>query len=434
MIHRTARFIMAALLLTSLGFAASAQDEATSFTVTIENISGQALFDNFGVFNTPIDAEEAGPAFPGSGYSFSFDAEAGQSLHFATMLVQSNDLFYSPDENGIALFDDNGDPISGDVTDQIQLWDAGTEVNQEPGVGEDQAPRQAGPNTGEGEFAPVLEISQVGDGFEYPAVSDYISVEIDGMGSSFTVTINNIGGETAIPGPIAPGVFVVTDETAPLFQSGALDYGQGLEAIAEDGNPAISATVFGGIEGAVVGPIAPGVFIVHSDPAPLFTTGEPDRGEGLEGIAEDGDPSGYADSDSAVIFNTPVDGDGPGPALPGSAYSFTFDAVAGDNINFATMFVQSNDLFYGPNEAGIPLFDDMGAPLTGNVTRYIQLWDAGTELNEEPGVGENQAPRQSGPDTGEDEMGVVLDIADVMDEFSYPPVAAVVRVTVTVNE
>lgn len=434
MIHRTVRFVLAALLLTSLGFAASAQDEATSFTVTIDNISGQALFDNFGVFNTPVDAESPGPALPGSGYSFSFDAEPGDSLHFATMLVQSNDLFYGPDENGIALFDADGNPISGDVTDQVQLWDAGTEVNEEPGVGETQAPRQEGPNVGETEFAPVLEISAVEDGFTYPAVNEYISVTIDGMGTSFTVTINNIGGETAIPGPIAPGVFVVTDETAPLFLPGALDYGQGLEAIAEDGNPAIANTVLGGIEGVVVGPIAPGVFVVHSEPAPLFTVGEPDRGEGLEGIAEDGDPSGYADSDSAVIFNTPVDADGPGPALPGGAYSFSFDAVPGDNINFATMFVQSNDLFYGPNELGIPLFDDMGAPLTGNVTRYIQLWDSGTEVNEEPGVGENQAPRQAGPNTGEDEMGVVLDIADVVDEFNYPPVAAVVRVTITAAE
>ena len=60
------------------------------------------------------------------------------------MYVQSNDLFLSPGDTGIALFADDGLPISGDITAQIGLWDAGTEVNEEPGVGANQAPRQAG--------------------------------------------------------------------------------------------------------------------------------------------------------------------------------------------------------------------------------------------------------------------------------------------------
>lgn len=50
------------------------------------------------------------------------------------MFVPSTDLFYAQDENGIAVFDETGMPISGDVTDQVMLWDAGTEENQEPGV------------------------------------------------------------------------------------------------------------------------------------------------------------------------------------------------------------------------------------------------------------------------------------------------------------
>ena len=35
-------------------------------------------------------------------------------------------------------------------------------------------------------------------------------------------------------------------------------------------------------------PLAPGAFVVHSGPNPLFTEGEADRGEGLEGLAESG--------------------------------------------------------------------------------------------------------------------------------------------------
>ena len=58
-------------------------------------------------------------------------------LSFATKFVQSNDLFYAPDGEGIAVWGDDG-PITGDITDQIMLWDAGTEVNQEPGTGADQ--------------------------------------------------------------------------------------------------------------------------------------------------------------------------------------------------------------------------------------------------------------------------------------------------------
>ena len=65
------------------------------------------------------------------------------------MLVQSNDWFFAFAPEGLELFDEGGAPVTGDVTDQVAVWDAGTEVDQEPGVGEDQAPRQAGPNTGD---------------------------------------------------------------------------------------------------------------------------------------------------------------------------------------------------------------------------------------------------------------------------------------------
>jgi hypothetical protein len=53
------------------------------------------------------------------------------------MMGQSNDWFYAPAESGIDLFE-NGRGISGDITSQMVLWDAGTEVDQEPGIGSDQ--------------------------------------------------------------------------------------------------------------------------------------------------------------------------------------------------------------------------------------------------------------------------------------------------------
>ncbi len=91
------------------------------------------------------------------------------------------------------------------------------------------------------------------------------------------------------------------------------------------------------------------------------------------------------------------------------------------------MFGQSNDVFYAPS-AGIDLFDSAGRPTTGDVTGRFALWDAGTEINQEPGLGPDQAPRQPAPNTGAAESGVVR---LVKDGFTYPDVARVIRVTVT---
>src|SRR5581483_8378097 len=100
------------------------------FTVTLENVGSVKLFTSGGVFNTPVGDSKAGPATPGKMYEFSVNAGRKQKLSFATMLAATNDLFFGPDGNGIALYDDHGDPISGDVTSQIHLWDAGTEINE----------------------------------------------------------------------------------------------------------------------------------------------------------------------------------------------------------------------------------------------------------------------------------------------------------------
>ena len=128
------------------------------------------------------------------------------------------------------------------------------------------------------------------------------------------------------------------------------------------------------------------------------------------------------------IFNTPVGADGPGPLTPGSAYEFTFVARPGDRLSFATMYVQSNDLFLAPGDTGIALFTDDRQPISGDVTDQIGLWDAGTEVNEEPGVGANQAPRQAAANTGADEGGTVRLVDD---GFAYPTIADIVRITIT---
>ena len=151
--------------------------------------------------------------------------------------------------------------------------------------------------------------------------------------------------------------------------------------------------------------LAPGVFIVHSDGEPLFTEGEADRGEGLESLAEDGNPGPLAEALGAAVFNTP-DGSGmPGPLGPGdgmgpgNSYVFEFDAEEGSYLSFASMLVQSNDLFFAPGGMGIPLYDD-GSPIHGDITDLIMLWDAGTEVNQEPGDGFRSADEPVGTEHG----------------------------------
>jgi hypothetical protein len=190
------------------------------------------------------------------------------------------------------------------------------------------------------------------------------------------------------------------------------------------------------MDGSVAVPLSPGAWVVHGEPGVLFRAGEA-ASDGLEGVAEDGSPgtlaselSGTDMSMSSGVFNTPAGASSPGPIGPGDAYEFEVSASSGARLSFATMFIQSNDLFYAPGPEGIALFAD-GGPVSGSVTDQLALWDAGTEANEAPGEGPNQAPRQSGPDTGQEEMASVRRISEVDDGFDYPAVADVIEVTVS---
>ena len=176
--------------------------------------------------------------------------------------------------------------------------------------------------------------------------------------------------------------------------------------------------------------LAPGAWVAQRGGTPLFVDGQPDRGAGLEALAEDGSPAELAASltINSGVFTTPEGADGPGPLPPGNAYEFSFIARPGDRLSFATMYVQSNDLFLAPDDTGIALFNDDGQSISDDVTALVRLWDAGTEVNEEPGVGANQAPRQAGANTGADEGGAVRLVDD---GFTYPAVSDIVRITIS---
>jgi len=177
--------------------------------------------------------------------------------------------------------------------------------------------------------------------------------------------------------------------------------------------------------------MSPGVWAIHTKPYPMYQAQKSDNDKGLESLAEDGVPDALLanllkmeDVAAAGIFDTPSGSEEPGPLVPGSSYTFTFRAMPGDYLSFATMFVQSNDLFFGTACIGIPLFEE-GTPLSGDITSLIRLWDCGTEVNEVPGIGLYQAPRQKGLDMGAPEYKKVH-----VATGSFPDVPDMIRVTI----
>lgn len=410
-----------------------------TFQVAIENVAVPYPFSASGHFAVPVGATEPGPLLPGNAYAFEFEAGPGARLSFATKMMHSNDLFYAPGPGGIQLWEGH-EQITGDITDQIMLWDAGTEMNEEPGEGPNQ-PMQGGAGTGEADPNPNVRLAD--DEWEtLPYVDSVITVTLESTGpTTFRVTIENISLDhtlitvrgLCLDVPLAPGVFVVHHGPNPLFTVGEPDRGQGMEGLAEDGDISVAAAAVQ-LGTGLFNLIAPGIYATHPDAGLLFRTGVT-ASPGVEAMAEDGFPitlgtevlaaGGYRTADA---FFVPVGEEEGGPLFPGGTYGFEVKAVHGEYLSFVTKLVQTNDIFFAPPPEGIDLFPD-GQPLSGDVTSMVMLWDAGTEVNEKPGVGLFQTPRQLAPNTGMDEMGMVRLLDDEM--FTYPGTGDVIKVTVT---
>lgn len=177
--------------------------------------------------------------------------------------------------------------------------------------------------------------------------------------------------------------------------------------------------------------VSPGLFVITTSKMDFFKAGKK-ANAGLEAQAEDGNPEILAKklltkvgSAYMGIFNRPVGAETPAPILPNGVYEFTFRAQEGMKLNLIAMYGQSNDLFYAPEKA-IDLFVN-GQALSGDITDRLMLWDAGTEVNQAPGIGDEQAPRQKAANTGKAENGRVV---MVKDGFSYPNTKEVLKVTI----
>lgn len=391
----------------------------SAFTVTVENISEVYDYFDAGATYIPEGASGPGPAFPGQSFVVEFHAGKGHLLSFASMYGASNDLFYAPDGSGIELFD--GDtPLTGNITDLVSLWDAGTEVNHAPGSGEDGAEENIS-------IMQVRNTDEVMDGFDYNDVEENIEVWLEYDGTSmFTLTIKVL--ETSGT-PLSPVAWVVHSAMQhPIFQHGETDYGVGLEALAETGNAGPLSEYLAAHSG-YVSPLSPGVWVVHKKgEKPIFKEDKPDYGEGLEALAETGNPAMLYESLSTSGYNTgvfsvPEGKEDAAPLFPGESYTFSFEARVGEYLSFASMLGKSNDEFLAPGDMGIRLFEGV-TPITGEVTGYVMLWDAGTEINEYPGAGIHQGAGE----TLEHENVTYPD-----DGYSWPDAASVLKVTVSAN-
>ncbi len=178
-----------------------------------------------------------------------------------------------------------------------------------------------------------------------------------------------------------------------------------------------------------------GVYSVFRDQSPMYQVGQVvASGNGFEALAEDGNVrplqsflEGAPSSLESGIFYKPVGAVRDEELWPGKIYEFVVTADPGDQLTFATMLMQSNDLVYAPASGSIALFDREGRPVSGDITPQLALLDAGTEVNEEPGFGVCSGMNQTTLNEGPSES---LPVEPVNDGYTYPSVAEVLRVTI----
>ncbi|MGM0578131.1 MAG: spondin domain-containing protein [Myxococcota bacterium] len=305
------------------------------------------------------------PLLPGDAYEAEITATPEDGvLSVAAMIVESNDVFVAPAGGGIPLFDQDGEPLpTRDVTDMLALWNAGTEVDERPGLGPWQAPRQDVADTGAPEG--VVHAFEHGTRWIPPVsqIADFtVTMDTAAEVPTYVIRVDNVSAEAGgMMTPLAPVFWAVHDMTYSLFGLGGAPASAGLESLAEDGDPT-----------GLVG----------------------------EATADDGVASTGAAAE-------PVDDPGnPGTIAPGGAYELTVvPDVDHPWLTLAFMVVHSNDAFIGTRPQGVRLLSQNGdarpaADVEADLERLVALWDAGTEANEVPGVGPNQASSQDGPDQG----------------------------------
>lgn len=361
-----------------------------SATITVENVLNSQPLVESGTFKgtgtPPV-------ILPGQSVSIQFSAAKGEAISFATMYGWSNDLFFAPANPGILVYDATGNPIDGDVSSQVKLWDNGTRINQAPGATVN--------HPGVADNQNIAEVNGTdAQGNTYLPASSLVKATLKYNGnSSFTLTLENTSGGTANETPLSPGVWSVSYivggqllNAAPLYAAGK-PTANGLTGIAESGdNTALSAYI-SGITG-IFTPLSPILLVVYNGiDNPIYKTGENDRGEGLKLIAQQGNADVLAAAlktkagVKAVYVLAAATSKVLLPVINGAAGSSVSQAITvtqGDRIAIATMYGFSNDWFFASSGNGVD------ATQKGDISTSIALYDDGTAISQFPGAGITQ--------------------------------------------
>lgn len=161
------------------------------------------------------------------------------------------------------MYDASGNPIEGDVSSKIKLWDNGTRINQAPG--------STVTHPGTADSKNITEVAGTdAQGNSYLAASQLMNATLKYDGNSyFTLTIKNISGGTANETPFSPGVWSVSYiaggnllNAAPLYTKDAPS-ANGLTSIAEMGNNVPLTNYISGITG-IFTPYSPILVVLYN--------------------------------------------------------------------------------------------------------------------------------------------------------------------------
>lgn len=429
---RTNRFRAAILLALSAACFASCKKNngpyPQSGTITIENVLDSKPLVESGTFQgtgtPPV-------ILPGQSVSFTFSAARAQRLTFATMYGWSNDLFFAPENPGIKLYNDDGTPITGDVSGEIKLWDNGTRVNQKPGAS------VVHPGTAESTAKAIEEVNGMDDfGNTYLPASQLMHASLAYNGNStFTITITNNSGGTANETPFSPGVWAISYVAGgnlllpePVYSAGKAT-ANGLTNIAEMGDNSVLSAYLSSMTG-IFTPLSPVLVVVYrGDANPIYAAGEKDRGEGLKDLAQKGNADILAASlqQKPNVKNVYVLKDPTNTVLlpringtPGGKVSQQLHLANGDNIAIATMYGFSNDWFFATTG------NDLNSVEKENGALNIGLFDDGTAVNQFPGAGITQFNLAGTP---LEESKPIEPVPNPNAFTTLPPVSDIIRVT-----
>jgi len=355
-------------------------DNASIFS--LENVTTLKDFVQSGTFEGQGSTGDI--IAPGESVRFTFNAAKGQTLMFATGYGYSNDLFFAPANPGIALYNADGTPVTGDVSSQVKLWDNGTRVNVKPG------PSIAHPGTAEN--GSVTQVNGTdAQGNTYPEASAMMKLNLtyDKTKSEFTLSITNLSNNTANETPFSPGVWVVSNvldgevlNDKPFFIPGEKSSAE-LTKFAENGDEDPLQDVVEDKTG-IITTLSPAVVVIYTgDVNPIYALDAKDPGNGLKTLAQTGNvnPLKEALAKMPNVRNVYVAGNS--AVYPGNKVEVQYSAYKGDKLTFATMFGYSNDWFYSTGSS-------VTALAAKDITGDIRLLDDGSAVSQFPGAGNAQ--------------------------------------------